>query len=464
MQSKYSKEVLEQTLKDFSTFLRFQSISTDPAFKKPLHDCAEWVEAKLRRTGLQLERWECPKNEHPPILFAQSSSQGAEDSRPTWIIYQHYDVQPATVADGWDSDPFEPRVEGLRVFARGAQDNKGQCLSSLLALEKMKQTYGDSANWPVRVKVLIEGQEESGSSFLVSILEEKKDKLKADGWVLADIDIPSMDKPSVTLGMRGMLALDIELQDGISDKHSGLHGNLAYNSNRAMAELLASFYEEDGKVAIPGFYDGVLYPSSEELEMMDLSFDENLYEKDFGARPCGGWQKHSPKERLWFDPSLEINGVQGGYSGEGFKTVIPCKTIAKVSCRVAAGQDPAILSQKITSFVQKQVHSSLKVKVSEHCGSARAVQSSASSGLAQSFLQAISKERQIPAQFVFSGASIPVAQKLQALDGAPVIGIGYGLPTDRIHGPNEHFDLDRLLHFSEAVFTALSEPKAGLST
>lgn len=460
MPSTYSKELLDKTLEDFSTFLRFPSVSTDPAFKKPLHECAKWVEEKLKKCQLNVERWECPQNEHPPILFATSNKKSSPDTRPTWIIYQHYDVQPATMAEGWDSDPFEPRCEGLRVFARGAQDNKGHCLATLIALEKMQKKFGDSSQWPVNVKVLIEGQEESGSSFLVSLLEEKREQLRTDGFVLADIDIPSLDQPAVTLGMRGMLALDIELKEGFSDKHSGLHGNLAYNSNRAIAELLASFYDKEGKVAIDGFYDEVIYPSGQEMEMMDLSFDSEAYEKDFGAKPSGGWQKHSPKERLWFDPSLEINGVQGGYSAEGFKTVIPCKSIAKVSCRVAAGQDPALLLEKIRAHVEKVTPPSLSFRITEHKGSAKAVQSSGSSSIAQSFLQAISKERGIPAQFVFSGASIPVAQKLQSLQEAPVIGIGYGLPTDRIHGPNEHFDLDRLLSFSEAMFIAMSNPKS----
>mgnify|MGYP003682981425 CR=1 FL=1 len=450
---------LQKILNDYVEFLRFKSVSTDITFKEPLHNCADWVEKKLRACSLDVQRWEAPAKEHPPILFAGTKSKSQDSkTKPTWIIYHHYDVQPASLEDGWDSDPFEPKIEGDRIFARGAQDNKGQCLATLVALEKLYHDFGSSENWPINVKVLVEGQEESGSEFLSSILSEKKKELSCDGWVLIDIDIPSMQDPTVTLGMRGMLAIDIELAEGFSDKHSGLHGNLAYNTNRAMSELLASFYEENGKVAIEGFYDNVRYPSEAERASIDLSFDENAYKTNFGVLPLGGWTEHCPVERLWFDPSLEINGMQGGYSAEGFKTVIPCKSIAKISCRIAAGQDPKAVLLAIKAHVDKNIPASIKATIKEHAGSALAVQSDSSCTIAQSFARAISEQRQATTRFVFSGASIPIAQKLQALENAPLIGIGFGLPTDRIHGPNEHFDLSRIVALSEAIYHALSTP------
>lgn len=450
-----SKEPLlqEKLEEDFITFLRFQSISAElKKHASEMTSCARWVQEMLEEIGLHVEVW---GEEEAPILFGVSSKE-EDEQRPTWAIYHHYDVQPASMEDGWDSPPFAPRVEGDRIYARGAQDNKGQCLASIYALKLLRKVYGPPASWPFIVKILIEGEEESGSNGLRSILPQKKEQLSCDGWAVIDIDIPAMDRPSVTLGMRGIVAFELTLKEANADLHSGLHGNLAYNPNRALCELVASCFTKEGKIAIEGFYEGIERPKKEEMEGFDLHFDPAQYTSDFGMEPLGGWCKHAPLERLWFDPSLEVNGICGGYIGEGFKTVIPASAQVKISSRLVAGQDPDHVKKMFLDHIDHHLPSSIEYELSFFPGAAPAIQTSPQAPLAKAFRAAISKERQAPCRYIYSGASVPICSDLHALHGSDVIGVGYGLSTDQIHGPNEHFELSRLRALALAIATALA--------
>lgn len=432
---------------DFLKFLRFQSISTDPQYKSELMNCYQWVKEKVCQMGFEVQTW---AQEDFPIIFA---SHGFDPNKPTWIFYQHYDVQPVDPLELWKNPPFEPFIdEEGTVYARGAQDNKGQCMATLSGLDTYLRLHG---SFPFNIRLLIEGQEECGSGKLKELLEQKRNELQANGCILVDVDMPSMQEPSITLGVRGMLAMDLEILEAKHDLHSGLHGNLAYNPNKALAQLISSFFDEDGRIAIEGFYDGIEKLSPSEKEALDMDFQSQRYEKEFGMKAEGGWRKHEPLERLWLDPSLEINGLSGGYCGQGFKTVIPASARAKISCRLVAGQDPQDIAKKIKQHIEKQLYPTLRFHLDVHEGVGKALLTSSQASIAHTFKQAVSEERELYCKTMLSGASIPIAASLQEISGADVIGIGYGLSTDCIHAPNEHYSISRLIGLATAICKAI---------
>ena len=330
----------EEILRDFTTFLQFKSISTDPAYKKDVLACCQWVQDYLKKCGLDIEVWE---TEGYPVIFASNLKAGPD--RPTVLLYHHYDVQPADPLELWESDPFEPEVRDGHIYARGAQDNKGQCFYSLTAVRAFLEEHND-----VNIKVIVEGEEEIGSRGLSQIVGEKKEALAADHLLIIDTDIPGANVPGVTLGVRGVVTMEVACSGSTVDLHSGLFGGVAYNPNRALAELLAQCWDEKGHVAIPGFYDGVVEPSPAERD--DLSFDIEPDLSSVSASPKE--EGYSIVEQNWIRPTLEINGMWGGYTGEGFKTVIPASAHAKLSVRTVPDQDPHALMDCIGDFLKKK--------------------------------------------------------------------------------------------------------------
>lgn len=437
----------KQILQDFFTFLKFQSISSEPDHKEETKKCADWVVDFLKKIGFTVELWETGKH---PIIFASYLKAGHE--QPTLLIYNHYDVQPVDPLELWSSPPFEPAVRHGQVYARGAQDNKGQCFYTLQALKTMIETQG---SLPINIKLCIEGEEECGSESLSNILEIKKEQLKADYLAIIDLGMRSLGQPSLTLGIRGIVTMDVELQGASRDAHSGCNGGLLYNPNHALVELLAKLRDREGKILVPGFYDEILPLSQDECKEISWTFDAKEYEKDMGAMPTGGEKNFQHLERNWIRPTLEINGISGGYSGAGFKTVIPAKASAKISCRLVPGQDPEKIGHLVAAFLEKNTPEGIRVSVNIHKGGT-AVRSKADSKVVQAFAKAYTEVFGRPCEFILEGASIPIVTELAEACGAEVVLAGLGLQEDCIHAPDEHFGLDRLQFGYLTVIRALS--------
>lgn len=422
-------------LPEFFEFLSIPSISSEPKFKDEVRRCAHFVENKVKNLGFNTEFWE---TEGHPIIFA--SSPYIPD-KPTLLIYNHYDVQPVDPLELWESPPFSPMIKEGQVYARGAQDNKGQCFYVLEALRHLKEKNGA---FPLNIKLCIEGEEECGSDNLHKIAASKKKELQADVLAIVDLGIPSLSTPAITLGTRGLITLDIEIINASKDLHSGSHGGLAFNPIHALTKILAEARSEKGQVTIPGFYDDIVLFSEEERSHMYFDFDAKEYFKNFGTDATGGELDYSPIERNWLRPTLEINGITGGYTGDGFKTVIPSRASAKISCRLVPNQSPHKIGMLLKEYFESKTIPGTTIHVHLHGEGGEAVRANPSSKGVTAFKDAYSEVFNKPCQFIFEGASIPIIPKLATASGAEPVLLGLGLTTDCIHAPNEHFGLDRL--------------------
>lgn len=439
----------EEALRDYFTFLKFKSVSSE---KEHVHDvkaCADWLVTYLKNMGFKVELWEIEG--HHPTIFA---SFEVSKSKPTLLIYNHYDVQPIDPLEAWNSPPFEPTERDGEIYARGAQDNKGQCFYTVQALKALLKHEG---TLPVNVKLCIEGEEECGSIGLAKILKEKSKELKADFLAIVDVGIPAKNQPAVTLGARGLVTMDVEVQGTNVDLHSGSHGGLVYNPIHALVEILNSVRLPNGKVAIPSFYDDVLPLTSEEKKELSFTFDENEYEKKFGCKVTGGEKEFSPLERISVRPTFEVNGISGGYSGLGFKTVIPSIASAKISCRLVPNQEPKKIAELVKQYLEKKAPPGVKVSVHIHQGGGKAVRAKLDSKVSQAFVKAYQAIFNTPCKFIFEGGSIPIVTELSKASESEVVFVGLGLSGDQIHAPNEHFGLDRFEKGFKLIIHALHE-------
>jgi len=412
-------------LEDYFTYLRFPSVSTDPKNIKDVRNCAFWLKGYLEDIGLNVEVWETDQH---PTLFATDLSAG--NDRTTLLIYHHYDVQPVDPIELWQSPPFEPQIRNGAVYARGASDNKGQSFLTISAIKAVK-------NLGFNLKLIIEGEEEIGSSGLAKLCIEKRDRLKADHLLVVDVDMLAIDKPALTLGVRGIATLNLEVRGSNADLHSGNHGGIVYNPARALAEALSKIWK-DGRVAIKGFYDGIEDKCGDAL---DLDFDQAEYKRLFGVRKFAMPEGVTALAANWLEPVIEINGMSSGYTGEGFKTIIPAVAKAKISARLVPGQDPDRISELIASFLKKELDG-MDVKVEFHHGG-QAVQTSANTPFVELAAQALKNVFKKECKFIMTGGSIPISAALKAASGADVLFMGFALPEDAIHSPNEHFDIER---------------------
>ncbi len=431
---KYYNANKEKALQEYFTLLKFQSVSTDDAYKGELTNCVEWLRKYLLDLGFDVELWE---TKYQPVLFASYLKAGPD--KPTLLIYNHYDVQPVDPIDLWESPPFEPTIRDGEVYARGAQDNKGQLFYVLQALKGILER---DKQFPINIKLCIEGDEESGREALSAILPGKKEKLKADYLAIVDSGIYAPDAPSVTVGVRGIITMDVDVVGSNTDLHSGTNGGLVYNPLHALVEVLAKLRDSNGKVTIPGFYDDIVEASNKHL--LNLHLDVKQFEETFGAKTTGGEQGISPMERIGLRPTIEINGISGGYSGQGFKTVIPAVANAKVSCRLVANQDPEKIKKIVKNFIESNAPGGVSIKVTIHEGGGRPVLSAPDSTVVKAFAKAYEEIFQKPCQYTLMGGSIPISTELAKASGAELAFLGLGLITDKIHAPNEHFGLDRL--------------------
>ena len=421
---------------DYYTFLSYPTISSEPEYKQSLVNCADWLKDYLTKMGLETELW---KNEGHPIVFATYSNAGPD--QPTLLIYNHYDVQPVDPIEEWHSSPFEALQVDGNVYARGAQDNKGQCFYVLQAIKLYLELHG---SLPINIKLCIEGEEEMGSANLSKLLDQNRDRLQADYLAIVDLGIRDPKVPAITLGIRGLVALDVELTGSTTDLHSGSNGGIVANPIHALVQLLASLRDEKGRIAIPGFYADVKEMTIEERAQVSFHFDSKEYHRITGAQPFGGEKEFSVLERAWIRPTLEINGIHGGYAGPGVKTVIPAKAFGKISCRLVPGQDPRKIGVLVMKYLQENCPQGVQMKVQLHPGGGKAVRTSPSSIPVKAFSKAFEEVFDIPCEFILEGASIPIVTELAQASGAEVILIGLGLASDQIHAPNEHFSKDRI--------------------
>jgi acetylornithine deacetylase/succinyl-diaminopimelate desuccinylase-like protein len=429
----------EQEIKHtYFEFLRQKTLSADPLFRKNLQASAQWLEGYLKESGFLVDLW---NKDDAPVIMASYCKAGK--SAPTLLIYNHYDVQPVDPIDLWQSDPFEPVQKGNDIFARGAQDNKGQCLYVLSALKALIKKEG---SLPINVKLCIEGEEESGSASLSSLLKdpEKQKALQADFLLVADVGMKNAETPAITLGTRGLIAFTVEVEGSSTDLHSGVTGGIVYNPLHALVEILASLREPSGKIAIPGFYEEMKTTLAEELSLISLDFDKEEFKRDFGAEATGGEKSFSPLERAWLRPTLEINGITGGYGGPGTKTVIPAKAQAKLSCRLVPDQDPKKIGSLVKHYIEAISPHGVNVICHVHDGMGKPIRTSPQSHLVKALSLACKKFFQKSPKFIYEGASIPVIAELTLASCAEVAFFGLGLATDKIHAPNEHFGWDRI--------------------
>ncbi len=447
MIEEYYQKNEKQIIDDFFTFLRFKSISSEAEFKGEVDACADWVVENFQSIGFMVEKWETKGH---PVIFAHYDKAGPD--KPTLLIYNHYDVQPVDPLEEWESDPFEPTVRDGEVYARGAQDNKGQCFYTFQALKGVLATQG---SLPVNIKMCIEGEEECGSEALSALLPQKSEKLQADYLAIVDMGIPHPEQPAVTLGVRGITTMEVEVEGSKGDLHSGTHGGVVFNPIHALVQILGHLRDDDGKVLVPGFYDEVEELNDEHKKVIAFDFDHDRYHEMFATTPSGGEKSFSPFERAWIRPTIEINGIYGGYAGCGFKTVIPAKAGAKISCRLVPNQDPERISQLVKGFLEMRAPEGVRVNVTLHPGSGRAIRSTPASKIAQAFSTSYEEIFQKPCLYTFDGGSIPIVQELADACGGEVVLLGLGLPDDQIHAPNEHFGLDRIKKGTFIIANAL---------
>jgi len=421
---------------DYFAFLRFKSISSEPAFKADVRACALWLLKYLKDSGFAAELWE---GKGHPVVFAENLAAG--DDKPTILFYSHYDVQPVDPLELWQSPPFEPTVREGRVYARGAQDNKGQTMTVISAL---RTVLAENDSLPVNIKVCIEGQEESGSGLLLEKLKTKRDRLKADYLAVVELGMVSEDAPTISLGLRGITTMTVELTGSNSDLHSGVHGGIVYNPNHALVEILSQLRDGEGRITVPGFYDDVRELEPEIRARLWSDFDPHLYEQVFGARPNGGEKAYTFIESASIRPTLEINGISGGYAGDGFKTVIPAKACAKISCRLVPDQDPRRIWQQVTGHIRRLCPEGVRVEITGRPDHGKPFRSNPASPVVKALAQVYKEISGVETGYFLEGGSVPIVPALVEALGAETVLMGWGLMGDNMHAPNEYFSLQRL--------------------
>ena len=436
--SQYIDQNKDRFLHELIDLLKIPSVSADSSFKNDVRSAAEFIHSKLLDAGA--DNCQIFETEGHPIVYGEKI---INENSPTILVYGHYDVQPADPYDLWDSDPFEPIVKTTSIhpegaiFARGACDDKGQMYMHLKAFESMMKTDTLMCN----VKFMIEGEEEVGSENLENFIRKQKDLLKADVVLVSDTGIISNDTPSICVGLRGLSYVEVEVTGPNRDLHSGLYGGAVANPINILSKMIASLHDEDLKINIPGFYDDVLtVDDTERQEMSKAPFNLNEYKKDLEIDDVYGEKGYTTNERNSIRPTLDVNGIWGGYTGEGAKTVLPSKAYAKISMRLVPNQS----STKITKLFQHHFNSiapdCVKVKVTPHHGGEGVVVPTDFKGFvaASKAMEETFGKKPIP---VRGGGSIPIVPLFEEVLGLKTILLGFGLDSDVIHSPNEHYGL-----------------------
>lgn len=429
---RYVETHKQRFLDELFDLLRFPSVSADPKYKQDVFNTAEYVAAKLKDAGA--EKIEICQTAGYPIVYGERI---IDPSKPTVLVYGHYDVQPPDPLELWHTPPFEPTVRDGKIFARGACDDKGQFYMHLKALELMIET--DSL--PCNVKFMIEGEEEVGSNNLGLFVQQNKERLKADVVLISDTSMISLETPSLETGLRGLSYVEVEVTGPNRDLHSGVYGGAVANPITILSKMIASLHDENNHIAIPGFYDDVQQlDESERSELNKAPYNEDEYKKDLGVDELWGEKGYTTIERTGTRPTLELNGIWGGYIGEGAKTVLPSKANAKISMRLVPNQQSEKITKLFKEYFEKVAPPYVKVKVTPHHGGEPVVtptDSVAYKAAYQAITVSFGKEP-IPTR---GGGSIPIVALFEKELGIKTVLMGFGLDSDNLHSPNEKYDI-----------------------
>jgi len=424
----------EDNLNELKEFLRIPSVSTKSEHKPDIERAAHWVADKLRSAGL--EKIEIVPTKMHPLVYGESLHA---PGKPTILFYGHYDVQPAEPLDLWTSPAFEPAVREGKLFGRGTADDKGQVHIHLKALEALQKSTG---KLPLNVKVMIEGEEEVGSVSLWDFVEANHERLKADALVVSDTSMLAPGVPSITYGLRGLNYYEMEITGPAQDLHSGVFGGAVPNPITILAETIAKLHDKRFRVTVPGFYSDVATPSTQERKALNsLPWKEKEFRKTVGARALCGEKGYTIVEQLWTRPTLEVNGIWGGYTGEGAKTVIASKAYAKLSTRLVPNQDPARIAKLVEKYIRKLLPKSVSCKF-EVLSTGKPWVAPYSHPIFQKAIHALESGFGKKAVFIREGGSIPFVTQMHDTFKVPCVLLGFGLPDENAHAPDEHIALD----------------------
>ncbi len=434
---------------EYFDLLRFESVGADPTRLRDCVNCATWLKKWLQGLGFSGEL--LSEKFSPPVVFAER--RGCEDA-PTVLIYGHYDVQPADPVSEWKTPPFEPTVVGERIYCRGAQDDKGQTFAFLCGVRDFLAK--NAARTPT-IKVLLDGQEESGSAALTALAPSIRRKIAAEVLLVCDTSATAGLRPAIVAGLRGVSHFTVRLNAANRDLHSGEYGGLAPNAAQGLAELVASLHNPDGSIAVAGFGDSIESPTADELREAERAApSEKDYADDIGCEPCGGQRGRSIVQRNSFEPTIEVNGIHSGYGGPGAKTVIPCEAIAKLSMRLVPGQSPARAIAAVRAHLEARVPRGMRLSIEDVMGGAAGFRLPLASPifrLADDVLRTMDERGPV---FQWDGASIPVVSVLREASGAAPLLVGWGQPDDRIHSPNESYSFTQFAKAREWAVRILS--------
>src|SRR4051794_5658209 len=440
------KDYLDQNkdrfLDELLQLLRIPSVSARSEHKQDMIACAEAVKQRLEEAGADtVTIYQTPGH---PVVYAEKR---VDASRPTVLVYGHYDVQPPDPLELWHSGPFEPVIKDGKIYARGSADDKGQFYMHVKALEIFTKTN----SLPVNIKFLIEGEEEIGSRNLEDFVKAHKDLLKADVVLISDTAMLSMQNPSLDVGVRGLSYIEVEVTGPKRDLHSGVYGGAVANPITILAKMIASLHDENNHITIPHFYDDVVEASAEErAEMAKAPYNEEEYKTDLGVKELWGEKGYTTNERTGIRPTLEVNGIWGGYTGEGAKTVLPSKAFAKISCRLVPNQKHHVITKLLIDHLQKIAPASVTVKAEEHHGGdpyLTPIDSVEYKAAAKALETAFGK----PPIPVRGGGSIPITALFESELDCKTVFLGFGLDSDNLHSPNEKYELFNFYKGIEAI-------------
>ncbi|MEY3738977.1 MAG: hypothetical protein RL544_1755 [Bacteroidota bacterium] len=428
----YQEKNKDRFLEELLALLRIPSVSARTENKNDMLTCAEAVKKSLLDAGATTATI-YPTEGHP-IVYGEKI---IDPALPTVLVYGHYDVQPADPLELWNSGPFDPVIKDGKIYARGSADDKGQFYMHIKALETMVQTGTLTTN----IKFLIEGEEEVGSPNLATFVKANKALLDASVILISDTSMLSMENPSIDIGVRGLSYIEVEVTGPNRDLHSGVYGGAVANPITMLSKMIASCHDENNHITIPGFYDDVVESSdTERAKMAEAPFDANEYAKDLGVQTLWGEKGYSSNERTGIRPTLEVNGIWGGYTGEGAKTVLPSKAFAKISCRLVPNQSSKVITEKIINYFTSIAPAGVTVKASEHHGGEpymTPIDSKEYQAAASAIAATFGKDP-IP---VRGGGSIPICALFEKELGLKIVFMGFGLDSDNLHSPNEKFDI-----------------------
>jgi acetylornithine deacetylase/succinyl-diaminopimelate desuccinylase-like protein len=442
----YYQENRERFLDGLTSLLKIPSISTLPEHKPDIRRAADFVADDLRRMGMRgVEIIEGKEGQNPLVYAEWLEARG----KPTLLLYGHYDVQPPDPLDEWVSPPFEPAIRQQNIYARGAVDDKGQTYLLLKAVEGFLKAQG---RLPINVKFLIEGEEEMGGEHIEEYVAKRPDRLRADAALVCDTEMFAPELPTITTGLRGLVYTELEARGAAHDLHSGVYGGAAPNPFQAVAEIITGLKGTDGKIRIPGFYRKVRRPSKKELDAWKrLPFNEKAYlKKEVGSTALVGEKGFSVLERTWARPTLEVHGIRGGFTGEGAKTVIPAVATAKISMRLVPDMNPKEVLRQYSAFVKKLTPKGIRTSI-KVLSSAPASVVSTENRFIEAAAEAMEQVFKKKTVYMRSGGSIPIVGLFLKHLGIPSVMMGFGLPDDNLHAPNEKFHLPNFYRGIEAV-------------